>query len=35
VRSFARRHRLAVRARALLPRPGGGVAVTSRRYALR
>src|SRR4051812_20874637 len=35
MRSFKRRHRLAVRARALLPRPGGGVAVTSRRYALR
>ena len=35
VRSLARRHRLSVRARALLPRPGGGVAVTSRRYRLR
>jgi triacylglycerol lipase len=34
-RSLARRHRLAVRARALLPRPGGGVAVTARRYRLR
>jgi pimeloyl-ACP methyl ester carboxylesterase len=34
-RSLARRHRLNVRARALLPRPGGGVAVTSRRYRLR
>jgi triacylglycerol lipase len=35
VRSHARRHRLHVRARALLPRPGGGVAVSSRRYRLR
>ena len=35
LRSFARRDRLRVRARALLPRPGGGVAVTSRRYTLR
>ena len=34
-RSLARRHRLAVRARALLPRPGGGIAVASRRYRLR
>jgi pimeloyl-ACP methyl ester carboxylesterase len=34
-RSLARRHRLNVRARALLPRPGGGVAVTARRYRLR
>jgi pimeloyl-ACP methyl ester carboxylesterase len=34
-RSFARRDRLAVRARALLPLPGGGVAVTARRYQLR
>ena len=34
-RSLARRDRLAVRARALLPRPGGGVAVSSRRYRLR
>jgi pimeloyl-ACP methyl ester carboxylesterase len=34
-RSLARRNRLAVRARALLPRPGGGVAVTARRYRLR
>ena len=34
-RSLARRGRLAVRARALLPRPGGGVAVTARRYRLR
>jgi pimeloyl-ACP methyl ester carboxylesterase len=34
-RSLARRHRLNVRARALLPRPGGGVAVTSRHYRLR
>jgi hypothetical protein len=34
-RSLARRHRLNVRARALLPRPGGGVAVSSRRYRLR
>jgi triacylglycerol lipase len=34
-RSLARRGRLAVRARALLPRPGGGVAVTARRYQLR
>ena len=34
-RSLARRHRLSVRARALLPRPGGGVAVTSHRYRLR
>ncbi len=34
-RSLARRNRLAVRARALLPRPGGGVAVTARRYTLR
>ena len=33
-RSLARRHRLHIRARALLPRPGGGVAVTSRRYRL-
>jgi pimeloyl-ACP methyl ester carboxylesterase len=35
VRSLARRHRLAVRARALLPRPGGGVAIASRHYRLR
>jgi triacylglycerol lipase len=34
-RSLARRDRLAVRARALLPQPGGGVAVTARRYTLR
>jgi triacylglycerol lipase len=34
-RSLARRHRLAVRARALLPRPGGGIAVASRHYRLR
>jgi pimeloyl-ACP methyl ester carboxylesterase len=34
-RSLARRRFLAVRARALLPQPGGGVAVTSRRYRLR
>jgi hypothetical protein len=34
-RSLARRDRLNVRARALLPRPGGGVAVTSHRYRLR
>ena len=34
-RSLARRHRLNVRARALLPLPGGEVAVTSRRYTLR
>ena len=34
-RSLARRGRLAVRARALLPRPGGGVAVTARRFRLR
>ena len=34
-RSLARRGRLAVRARALLPQPGGGVAVTARRYRLR
>src|SRR3954454_18039775 len=34
-RSLARHDRLAVRARALLPRPGGGVAVTGRRYTLR
>jgi hypothetical protein len=34
-RRLARRHRLPVRARALLPQPGGGVAVTSRRYRLR
>jgi pimeloyl-ACP methyl ester carboxylesterase len=35
VRSLARRHRLAVRARALLPQAGGGIAVTARRYQLR
>ncbi len=34
-RSLARRNRLNVRARALLPRPGGGIAVTSHRYRLR
>jgi hypothetical protein len=34
-RSLERRDRLAVRARALLPRPGGGVAVSARRYTLR
>jgi pimeloyl-ACP methyl ester carboxylesterase len=34
-RSLARRHRLNVRVRALLPRPGGGVAVKSHRYRLR
>jgi len=34
-RSLARRGRLSVRARALLPLPGGGVAITSRRYRLR
>ena len=34
IRSLARRHRLAVRARALLPRPGGAIAVASRRYRL-
>jgi pimeloyl-ACP methyl ester carboxylesterase len=34
-RTLARRHRLNVRARALLPLPGGEVAVTSRRYTLR
>jgi pimeloyl-ACP methyl ester carboxylesterase len=34
-RSLARRHRLAVRARALLPRPGGANAVASRHYRLR
>jgi pimeloyl-ACP methyl ester carboxylesterase len=34
-RSLARRHRLAVRARALLPRPGGGIAIASRHYLLR
>jgi pimeloyl-ACP methyl ester carboxylesterase len=34
-RSLARTHRLNVRARALLPQPGGGVQVASRRYRLR
>jgi triacylglycerol lipase len=34
-RSLARRHRLSVRARALLPLPGGELAVASRRYTLR
>jgi pimeloyl-ACP methyl ester carboxylesterase len=34
-RSLARRGRLNIRARALMPRPGGGVAVSSRHYRLR
>ena len=34
-RSLGRRDRLNVRARALLPLPGGELAVTSRRYTLR